>query len=136
MMLRTMGGAAFLALASCGAEIPTKREIRDDVNGVSLVIEHIEGPALSQPEDRIVLVTGNDKKVVFEGYGGAEPSLFPSKKGLLVVSYCGGTIRTTESFALNDDQSGQSILVKVQPIITSNVEVDGKVVCENVAEEK
>lgn len=134
MMVRAVAGAVFLILASCSAERPTKREIRDDANGVSLIVEHLDGPALSQSEDKIFLVTGNDRTLVFEGYGGAGPSLLPSKKGLLVVSYCGGAIRSTESFVVNDGKSGQAVAVKVQPIIAPSIEVDGKPACESVAE--
>lgn len=134
MIARAVAGAALLILASCNAEVPTKREIRDEANGVSLIVEHLDGPALSQSEDKIFLITGNDRTLVFEGYGGTKLSLLPSKKGLLIVSYCGGAVRSTESFVVNDDKSGQAVAVKVQPIIAPGIEVDGKPACENVAE--
>lgn len=130
MMIRAVAGAVFLILASCSTDAPTKREIRDDDNGVRLIVEHLDGPALSQSEDKIYLMAGNDRTLVFEGYGGAGLSLLPSKKGFLVVSYCGGTVRSTESFVVNDDKSGQAVAVKVQPIIAPSIEVDGKPACE------
>lgn len=133
MMLRTIAGGGLLVLASCSVETPNKQEIRDDVNGVSLIVEHLNGPALSQSEDKIYLIAENDRKLVFEGYGGAIPSLLTSKKGFLVVSYCGGAVRSTESFIVNDEKSGQAAVVKVQPIIAPGIEVDGKPACENLA---
>lgn len=132
MMLRTMAGAALLVLASCSVETPTKQEIRDDVNGVSLIVEHLNGPALSQSEDKIYLMAENDRKIIFEGYGGTMPSLLQSRKGFLMVSYCGGAVRNTESFIVNDEKSGRAVAVKVQPIIAPGIEVNGKPACENV----
>jgi hypothetical protein len=120
-----------LILASCNTERPTERVLRDKVNGVELIEQHLTGPALSQSEDKLYVVEGGERKKVFEGYGGSSLSLRSSRKGVLVVAYCGGSIRSTESFVVDDNPAGEVVAVKVQPIVASGLKIDGEAVCND-----
>lgn len=124
-----MTAALSLLLASCYSEQPTETVLRDDVHGVELIAEHLEGPALSQPEDKLLLVDDDDRKLIFEGYGGSSLSLLSAQRGTLIVSYCGGSIRKTESFLVDDEESGGVLAVKVQPVVAGGLQLNGEVIC-------
>lgn len=121
---------ACLSLTSCDFERPIKNNIHDNTNDVNLVIEHYEGPPLSQSEDKLYLITDDGRKLVFEGYGGSSLFLPPLKRGALVIAYCGGTIRRAESFLAKENAAGEVTTVKIQPVITSGIKINGKSVCK------
>lgn len=129
-MKRIVVAATCLVLTCCNAEKPIETKLHDATNGVDLIIEHRAGPALSQPEDKLYLVGDGERKLVFEGYGGSALLLHPLKRGVLVVGYCGGAIRSADSFLAKENSAGEVTAVKVQPIITSGIQINGKSVCE------
>ncbi|MBX9815876.1 MAG: hypothetical protein K2X76_14340 [Sphingomonas sp.] len=119
-----------LALTGCNAEKPVETKIHDASNGVNFIIDHRSGPALSQPEDKLYLVGDGERKLIFEGYGGSKLSLLSLKRGVLLVAYCGGAIRSTVSFLAKGKSAGEVTAIKVQPIITSGILINGKSVCQ------
>ncbi len=121
---------ACLFLTCCNSERPTEIKIHDNANGVDLVIEHRAGPPLSQPEDKIYLIGDGERKLVFEGYGGSSLLLPPLKRGVLVVAYCGGAIRSAASFLAKENTAGEMTAVKVQPVVASGIQINGKSVCK------
>jgi len=129
-MKRFLVAASCLVLTCCNADQPIETKIHDDVNGVDLIIEHRAGPALSRPEDKLYIVVDGKKNLIFEGYGGSSLLLPPLKRGVLIVAYCGGSIRNTNSFLAKDNLAGEVTAVKIQPIITSGIHINGKSVCE------
>lgn len=128
-MKRNLVAAVFLSLACCNYERPIESKIHDNANGVDLVIEHHAGPALSQPEDKLYLIDNGERKLVFEGYGGSSLSLPALRKGVLIVAYCGGAIRSAESFLSKESSVSNMTAVKIQPIITSGIQINGKSLC-------
>ena len=121
--------AVCVLLASCAVEQPTERMLKDEVHDVNLVVEHLVGPVLSQEEDKVSVVRDGSREVIFEGYGGSTVAVRPLTKGVLVLAYCGGAIRTAHSFLVTDGQSGAATAVKVQPVVVSGLEIDGIDVC-------
>lgn len=130
-MKRFIWGLLCPLLACCNSEKPDRTKIYDAANGVNFVLEHHSGPALSQAEDKLYLISDDERKLVFDGYGGSALSLPSLKKGILVVAYCEGAIRRTESFLAKENSSGEVVAVKVQPIITSGILMNGTSVCQN-----
>lgn len=120
---------ALSILGSCNSERPTETKLHDDIHGIDVIVEHLDGPALSQPEDRVSVLENGDRKVIFEGYGGTSISLISQTRGILLLTYCGGVIQKTESFLLNDAYSNRLIAVKVQPVVSGNLQINGREIC-------
>ena len=128
--MRHLTSLIFLILVSCAIEQPTKKMLFDKSNGVKLVAEHLVGPALSQPEDKLYIFADGRRKLIFEGYGGSSLSLRSSQKGTLIIAYCGGSIKSAQSFLVNDRSSGSVVAVRIQPIVASGLQIDGVPVCD------
>ena len=71
--------------------------------------------------DRVYAVVDGKQELIFEGYGVGPITLKPHKKAAIIIEYCGGSIRSTNSFLLRDDGYGNAIAVKVQPIVVEAV---------------
>lgn len=121
--------AVCVFLTSCTAEQPRETLLRDEVHHVNLVVEHLVGPALSQEQDTVSVDRNGRREVIFKGYGGSTVAVRPLKKGVLVLVYCGGAVQTAKSFLVTDQASGATIAVKVQPVVTSGVQIGGKDAC-------
>lgn len=119
----------FLLLLSCNTTEPIEHLVHDKVHDVDFIYQHHSGPALSASEDRIFVHTAKGRELIFEGYGATRITAKSLRKGVVIVEYCGGSIRRTASFLSNVDPSGNVLAVKIQPIIVYNVSIDGKKVC-------
>ena len=128
-MTRYFALIAICLIASCSSEKPSAKSIRDNVHGIDFVVEHISGPALSLSEDRVYAKLGNDRTLVFEGYGGKDVALKNVGDAIIVVEYCNGSIRKVESILSKSPSSRDAIAIKVQPIIAANVRVGGIILC-------
>jgi hypothetical protein len=129
-MKRIISVATCIVLTCCSAEKPIETKIYDAANDVDLIVEHRVGPALSQSEDKLYLVRDDERKLIFEGYGGSKLSLLSLKRGILFIVYCGGSIRSAESFLAKEKLVEGVSVVKVQPIITSGIQINGKSICD------
>lgn len=120
---------AVCLLVACSAEKPTERVVHDNIHRIDLIIEHALGPALSSSEDRVYANTTRGRELIFEGYGASRIAIKPLQEGVLIVEYCGGSIRKVASFLSNRSASGEAVAVKVQPVIIANVSVSGNRMC-------
>lgn len=133
-MARCLLPTICIALAACTSGPPTEKVLRDKVHEVDLIVDYFPGPALSPPKVRVSVVEKDGgRDVIFEGYHGLSPvALKSSKKGTLVLAYCGGVIRSVGSFLVKDESSGTLLAVTVQPIVAPNVQIGGETVCGEV----
>ena len=121
--------AVVILLSACSVENPTQKVVRDSVNGTDLLIEHTSGPALSQAGDRVFVTRDGKRDLIFEGFGAPSINLKPLREGVLLIEYCGGSVRKVDSFLAGQTSSGNAIAVKVQPIVIENVDIDGSRLC-------
>jgi hypothetical protein len=81
-------------------------------------------------EDRVYVVVEGTRKLIFEGYAGISPSMRLIAKGALLIEYCGGSIRTVNSFLTKDSQAGTVTAVRVQPVVLSRSTFEGVRTCD------
>jgi hypothetical protein len=120
---------AILFLVSCNIEKPIKRIVYDSVHKVNFIFEYDPSPPLSASEDRVYVKTAKGQELIFEGYNAPKIELKSFKKGVVIVEYCGGSIRKAASFLSNPDATGKTVVVRVQPVIIANVLIEGNRVC-------
>ena len=109
--------ASLTFISACGSSPTSQHIVHDPVHNVDFIVKHWSGPPLSLSTDRVYAVVDSKQKLIFEGYGARPITLKPHKKGAIIIEYCAGLIRSTNSFLLRDDGSGRAIAVTVQPIV-------------------
>lgn len=119
----------FTLISGCTESNHSKIVVRDTLHRLNYIIEHISGPALSRSKDKIYVESGDTQDLIFEGYGGDAIMIKPLREGVVIVRYCGGSIRRVSSFRANRGSSEIAVAVVVQPIITADVAVRGIPIC-------
>lgn len=128
--MNRLGLLAIVALiSSCGAQNPSTTKMYDPLHRVQFSIDHISGPALTEAKDRVYIKNGDKQELIFEGYGGRAIVIKPLRDGVVLIEYCGGSIRKVASFLANRARSESAVAVIIQPVVIYNVEVDGNRLC-------
>lgn len=128
-MSRYLYVAAFYFIASCSSEKPFTKNIRNDVYGIDFVVEHRSGPALSLSEDRVYAKVGDERVLVFEGYGGKGVALKNASDSIVIIEYCYGSIRKVDSILSKSPTTRDAVVIKIQPVIAANIVVGGHILC-------
>jgi hypothetical protein len=128
-MSRLVSLLTVFLLASCNTEKSAERVVHDSVHQMDFIFEYDPGPPLSAPEDRIYANTAKGRELIFEGYNAPKITIKSFRKGVLIVEYCGGSIRKVASFLYSPDNNKKVEVVKVQPVVISNVLIDGNRIC-------
>lgn len=98
------------------------------------VVEDLYGNApLTRPEHEITYYYQNRRLLIFRGWNNTPPKLSLLTPSTVLVSYCGGSIETTESsfFAHIKSDADNLNLIRLQIVISPGLVAGGKQICEH-----
>ena len=118
-------------LQACGRDGGVIGKVRvGDIKGTFFIEDDERTTPLSSVRHSVYYATKGERSLIFEGTGGAKPTLSLLTPNTILVRYCGGSIDHAASFLESPPSVDNKLrLFTVQPITSVGVAANGRPIC-------